>query len=335
MQISVVIPTCNRKPQLLNLLQSLNRSAYPLLEVIIIDSGEERLVQADFAVFTNLAILYLSSEKSVCIQRNKGIQQAKGGWIFLCDDDIELPPDYLVKLAAHIQKYPEAGAVSGQWLQKENEGWQASWPETSTLSLLRKYIFQLSIWGEITCAPNNGVIRKLKRYYARKGNHVSRAGWPVITQMSGEYFITPVYTLGASLVKREWLLHSPYDEVLDRYGIGDNYGVAVDFPRQGIHIVNEAYVYHYQEPANRLKKSLQYYRRALAIDYFARTKSRLRHVSRFWILWSLFGNLLNFIWARNGIMIRASLKAMAKIIFNNNPYYKGSQEKKKVVEPLL
>src|SRR6185295_17891110 len=97
------------------------------------------------------------------------------------------------------------------------------------------------------------------------------AGWPVITDFSGDFFITPVYGLGASVVGREWLLLSPYEELLDRHGIGDNYGVAMSFPVTGIHVLNNAFVYHHQEPANRLQRPLQYLRRVFALDYFIRT----------------------------------------------------------------
>ncbi len=328
MQISVVIPTCNRKARLLQTLQSLNGTAHPVQEVIIVDSGEDRLESTDIERFSNLPIEYLSSEKSVCIQRNKGIQRAKNEWIFLCDDDVEVPADYLGKLVAHIQKY-DAGAVSGQWMQPSGkEGWQASWPELSSFQLFRKYLFRLSIWGEIKTRSNF-----ITRYYERKGNHVSKAGWPVITQMSGEYFVTPVYTLGASLVKRDWLLQSPFDEVLDPHGIGDNYGVALGFPKVGIHIVNAAQVLHHQSQSNRLQRSLQYYRRALALDYFARTKENLQHVRKRWILWSLYGNLLSFLWAGDRLLIKASFAAMRKIIRGKNPYYNGSRKGRKVVEP--
>jgi hypothetical protein len=64
----------------------------------------------------------------------------------------------------------------------------------------------------------------------RKGNHISKAGWPVISDFSGDYFKTPLYSLGASLVRRDWLLRSPFDEVLDRHGIGEHYGVIAGFP---------------------------------------------------------------------------------------------------------
>ena len=109
MQISVVIPTCNRKARLLSLLQNPERSSYPLQEVIIVDSGDDRLTSAEYAAFKTLNVRYVSSEKSVCIQRNTGIRMAQSPWIFLCDDDIEIPADYLEKLTLHTGRHFEAG----------------------------------------------------------------------------------------------------------------------------------------------------------------------------------------------------------------------------------
>jgi hypothetical protein len=42
-------------------------------------------------------------------------------------------------------------------------------------------------------------------------------------------------------VRRQWLIRSPFDEVLDPHGIGDNYGVAFGFPSK-IHVLNSAWV---------------------------------------------------------------------------------------------
>ena len=335
MQISVVIPTCNRKLRLLSLLGNLNGSIYPISEVIVVDSGEDLISFDDYSAFGNIRIEYIQSEKSVCIQRNLGIQKAKSGWIFLCDDDIEIPTDYLGKLVSHVETHPEVGAVSGLWLQKEKGEWVANYPENSTMRLFWKYFFQLSIWGEIKSAANNSLIKKIKTYYQKKGNHISRAGWPVLTDFSGNYFITPVYSLGASLVKKEWLLHSPFDEVLDRFGIGDNYGVIADFPVPVIHVLNHAVVYHHQEPMNRLQRSLQYYRRALALDYFIRVKKSLAGVKRRWLLWSLTGNLLRFIFSGNWRMLKPGFKSIWKIASGQNPYFKAAKKKQKVIEPSL
>lgn len=335
MDISVVIPTCNRKDQMLLLLKNLDQSSYPLREVLIVDSGEDKLSPSDYENFANLPICYVESEKSVCIQRNIGIQRAASEWIFLCDDDMEVPPDYLQKLAEHNAAHREAGAISGLVMQKLNNEWTSSYPIGSALMLIWKYIFQLNIWGEIKCGKNNIVVRKIKKYYERKGNHISKAGWPVVTNFSGEYFTTPVYGLGASLVRREWLLQSPYEEILDKHGIGDNYGVNMGFPSIGVHVLNHAHVYHHRGPENRLLRPLQYFRRVLALDYFRKVNKKPAHVKKYWLLWSLTGNFLSFLFVRDVIMIRPAIKSIWQIALGRNPYYRATRLNNKVVEPML
>jgi glycosyltransferase involved in cell wall biosynthesis len=330
--VSAVIPTCNRKKRLLSLLQNLDNSLYPLTEVVIVDSGEDILTSSAITSFRRLEIKYIQSEKSVCIQRNIGINTAKAGWIFLCDDDIEVPPDYLQKLVDHIQKHNDVGAVSGLFLQNEKNKWIATYPLSSTALLIWHFIFQLSIWGEINC-KENFLVRKIKKYYALRNNHLSKAGWPVLTIFSGDHFTTPLYSLGASLIRKQWLMNSPFDEVLDPYGIGDNYGVALQFP-SAIHVLNNAFVFHHRAEENRLQKSFAYYRRTLALDYFRKTKTR-DYVKKIWLLWSLFGNLIMFLCKTDGIMIKATLKLIWKIILNKNPYYWGSVKKEKIIQPIL
>ena len=335
MKISVVIPTADRKLRLLSLLANLDRSTYPIHEVIIVDSGNDILDPDEYSTFKNIPIYYISSERSVCIQRNTGIKQAKSEWIFLCDDDIEIPVDYLQKIISHINNHPDIGAVSGLWLQKNGDSWTESYPETSTKRLYWKYIFGLGIWGPINCSADNFVIKKIKKYYQHRGNHISRAGWPVITDLSSDNFFAPVYSLGGSLVKKEWLLHSPFDEVLDRHGIGENYGVIAGFPGGGIHVVTDTHVYHQQETANRLMKPIQYYRRVLALDYFIQTKKSLRKIKRRSLLWSLTGNMISFLFSGNKAMMRAGFKSMWNVLWNKNPYLKASRDNQKVIEPLL
>lgn len=333
--VSIVIPTCNRKASLLRLLKSLTQSLFPITEVLIIDSGDEILEATDLAAFKKLNIRYLRSERSVCIQRNVGIQKASSSWIFLCDDDLEIPPEYLTEITHHVALHPEAGAVSGLVLQKEDEKWDEQYPILSSARLVWNFIFQLSIWGEIKCASNNLLISKIKLFYQRKGNHISKAGWPVLTDFSGEYFKTPIYGLGASIVKRTWLLKSPYDEVLDANGIGDNYGVAIGFPSGGIHILKKAFVYHHRELINRPPDSTRYLKRILALDYFIRTRAELKHVQPFWFVWSLIGSLIPNIVAGKKTITKAVFKSTVTIFFNRNPYLLGAKNQRKVIEPTL
>ena len=333
--ISIVIPTCDRKESLLRLLNSLTKSIYPIHEVLIIDSGRNNHLHDDLKIFDKLRIRYLRSERSVCIQRNLGIRHATAPWIFLCDDDLEVPPEYLSQLASHIISNVNVGAVSGRVLQWENDRWDEQYPITSSSRLLWNFIFQLTMWGEIKCNSRNPIITIVKRYYIRKGNHISRAGWPVVTDFSGEYFKTPIYGLGASLVKREWLLSSPYDEVLDANGIGDNYGVAVGFPVEGIHVLKNAFVYHHRESINRPMDSNRHLRRVLALHYFIKSRPSLNHIWTSWFLWSLIGNLIPNILSRKNQIVHAILKSAFIIILGKNPYSLGAKNKQKVIEPTL
>jgi len=305
---------------LLSLLKNLNDSLYPLQEVIVVDSGEDRIGEDEYEIFENLPVIYLNSEKSVCIQRNKGIALAKCEWIFLCDDDIEVPNDYIKKIAEHVNDHSDTVAVSGLVLQKEKGDWVSQYPIKSVNDLLWKYIFKLSIWGEIKC-KQNFLSNNVKRYYEKKGNHISKAGWPIIADFSGEYFSVPIYGLGASVIKKDWLIKFPFDEVLDTHGIGDNYGLAINFPANTLHILNNACAYHHQESINRLQKSLQYYRRVIALDYFRRANKNLKIVKKRWLLWSLVGNLVSFIFALDASMIKVGYKSVIKILFDQNPLF--------------
>jgi glycosyltransferase involved in cell wall biosynthesis len=317
------------------LLNNLTQSLHPIYEVIIVDSSDESIAISEFNAIPQLSILYLRSISSVCIQRNKGIRAASSPWIFICDDDIEVPADYIQKIAAHTRCNPNTGAISGTVLQLENGTWKANYSLSSSKELLFKYIFNLSIWGEINCSSNNILLKKIVAVYKQKGNYISKSGWPVNTDFKGSFFSVPIYGLGASVIRTDWLLASPYDEVLDSHGIGDNYGVAVDFPAMKIDVLNDAFVYHHHEPINRLQKPLQYYRRALALDYFIQTKKRLKHVKKGWLLWSLFGNFLIFTFEKDNLMSQASFKTFWRILVKTNPYLNALKNGEKVVEPLL
>lgn len=335
MKISVVIPTRNRKARLHSLLTHLNLSSFPFHEVIIVDSSDTSSDPCEYSFADKLNIIYLVTRSSVCIQRNIGITTASAPWIFLCDDDIEVPENYIDQLVVHLNDHPETGAVSGLVLQRNNDKWCADYPLTSGRELIWKYVFQLGIWGPIECRQHNFIVKKIKKQYTAKGNHISKAGWPVITDFTGDYFKVPVYGMGASLIRKDWLQYSPYDEVLDRHGIGDNYGVCIGFPHIGIDILKDAFVYHHHEPDNRLNKPLQYYRRALALDYFIKTKDNLHKIRKSNLAWSLLGSLIVFAFQKDVKMTKAAFKSLCCILLGPNPYYVASRTNGKVTEPLL
>jgi glycosyltransferase involved in cell wall biosynthesis len=315
--ISVVIPTYNRRARLFSLLGDLSRSLLAPREILVVDSSDEAAEAADLASFGD-RVRYLRSEKSVCVQRNLGIREATGSWIFLCDDDVEVPADYLSRLAAHVEAHPRAGAVSGLFLERADGHWVGQFPITSWYGLLWRRIFQLGIWGEIQCRDVVGEI--LAAHYRSRGNHISSAGWPVLTDFQGPFFRTPVYSLGAALVRKDWLTRSPFDERLDRHGYGDNYGVALGFPAEGIHVVTEAFVHHHKEQAERPRMAIGYTKRILALDLFIASRGAQTGAHRGWLLWSLFGNTLFHAGTGNVEMCWASLKTLSLIAAGRNPY---------------
>jgi len=335
MTISVVIPTCNRRSSLLQTLRALEASHYPLLELIILDAGEELLRDADLHAFPGLNIRYYSSmPASVCMQRNAGVRMAGGELVFLCDDDIEAPADYLQKLVEHMQSHPECGAVSGMVLQQEQGSWVGAYPLVSARQLIRHFVFGTSIWGPVQVKSNAWPVRQLKKYYREKGNHLTRAGWPVLTQFEGTYVQTPTFGLGAALLRRSWLLQCPYDEVLDPHGIGDHYGVAVSLPAP-VHVLPAAKVFHHREQQNRLQRPLQYYRRALALDHFRKNMKGPQRPAKFWLLWSLAGNFSGFCLVGDWQMLRPSWKAFRLILLNRNPYRLAAKAGRKRVQATL
>lgn len=334
MEISVVIPTRNRRDRLLAVLDSLSCSTVPFLEVIVVDASEVPFVPQSVASrYPALHITCIVSEGSVCIQRNKGIRAAMAPWILLCDDDVELPANYVQQLAEHIRQHPEAGAVSGLFLQLEKGIWTGMYPLTSGRELLLKYIFGLSVWGPVVC-HDGWLLSRIKAAYQSRGNHLSKAGWPVLTNFGEPYWETPLYSLGVALVRKEWLQASPFDEVLDPHGIGDNYGVALGFP-SAIQVLQHCGAYHHKEKENRLQKPQQYYRRALALDYFIRQGKAPAHVRRRWLIWSLFGNWLIFLMAGDRQMVKPAFRTLQKVWRGKNPYSEAAARNQTKTEPLL
>lgn len=325
-EVSVVIPTRNRAGSLLQLLSDLSKQIYPLKEVIIVDSSDQQMDQKELQLrFPLLNIRYYSSEASVCIQRNIGIGKASAPYIFLCDDDLTLTSDYISILMEYINR-SGAGAVSGLVMQKYNEEWCYQYPPSSFGKLLFAFVFQHSVWGDINSLKvtfwQQPLYEIIKKFYKRRENRASFAGWPVITHFELPVFRVDIYGLGASVVKREWLLNSPYDELLDAHGIGDNYGVATGFPEERpVHVVGEAKVYHHQSKENRLENYTSYFRRILALHYFMKKNEGFNWWNRLWFIWSLVGNLILF--RNRQEHFRATKKVLSVVLRGKNTYWQA------------
>jgi hypothetical protein len=136
--------------------------------------------------------------------------------------------------------------------------------------------------------------------------------------------------VGASTIKKELLLKNPFDEVLDQYGIGDNYGICISFPGKVVVLTN-TFVLHYKDSENRLDATIAYYRRVLALHYFMKKSKRFNFINTLWLLWSLIGIMIMFVKNSQFILARAALKSIIQYL-HNNPLYRFKKHIKNVCQ---
>jgi len=327
MDVSVVIPTRNRRESLLRLLSSLSKQTYAPHEVIIVDSSDSPLelttVQEAFA---QMKIRLYLSHPSVCAQRNKGIREAASTYVFLCDDDVEVPREYLERLLGFLNENPRCGAVSGVVVEPGIDGAMNDglFP-ISPGALFKAFVFQLTVWADVNTIkadfPTSILLRCMKWFYAWRGNTFTFAGWPLLTQITYPILQTSIYGLGASLVRRDWLLISPFDEHLDQNGLGDNYGVALGFPlERPITVLTGVPATNHKAVENRLGRTESYMKRVLALHYFMTVNKRFSFMNRLLLLWSIFGQLLSHSLNQDREMTRATVGLLVTLVRRRNPY---------------
>jgi glycosyltransferase involved in cell wall biosynthesis len=108
-EVSVVVPTHNRKDLLLRTLRSVLGQREVELEVLVVDDGStdgtERLIRS--LSDQRVALIRHEAPRGVAAARNAGAEAARGGWIALLDDDDLWAPD---KLARQLFAARGAGA---------------------------------------------------------------------------------------------------------------------------------------------------------------------------------------------------------------------------------
>ena len=108
MNISVIIPTFNRKETLKRAIQSVVMQSYTPYEIIVIDDGSNDGTKEWLKDnFPNVKYIY-QMNSGVSSARNKGIKFARGDWIALLDSDDEWLPSKLKDQAKEIELNPAA-----------------------------------------------------------------------------------------------------------------------------------------------------------------------------------------------------------------------------------
>lgn len=100
MTVSVVIPQMNRADLLARVLRSLDAQRLPAgvdLDVIVADNGSQD-ASVEVARENRARTILLGTNRGVSHALNRGIEQSRGEWVVLLNNDVDLAPDWLATL---------------------------------------------------------------------------------------------------------------------------------------------------------------------------------------------------------------------------------------------
>jgi glycosyltransferase involved in cell wall biosynthesis len=108
-QVSVVIPTYNRPPQLQRTLEALAAQTLhaALFEVVVVDDGSQASYSAVAARAWPFRVSFLrQANRGEVVARNEGVLRCQGGFLVFMDDDILPDADYLQSLVHEHEDHP-------------------------------------------------------------------------------------------------------------------------------------------------------------------------------------------------------------------------------------
>ena len=116
--ISVVIPSIDRGPAIVQTVESVLANDYPNFEVVVGDQSEDARTRESLAPYiADGRVRYLSNPRQgVALNRNLGARHARGEILAYTDDDCTVPPDWLRVIAAAFQADERIGMVFGNIL---------------------------------------------------------------------------------------------------------------------------------------------------------------------------------------------------------------------------
>jgi GT2 family glycosyltransferase len=110
--VSVIIPTFNRGPLLLQTVESVLAQSFSDYELIVVDDGSQDETESLLAPYRSRLRLVRQANAGVASARNRGWRQSQGQLIcFLDSDDLWLPGK-LEKQVAFAQAHPQYGLIA-------------------------------------------------------------------------------------------------------------------------------------------------------------------------------------------------------------------------------
>lgn len=121
-KISYIIPTYNRKNDLIEHIRSVKKSTYKNMEIIVVDNAStDGTVQVVKKLFSDVKVIQSKINLSAAGGRNLGMKNVSktSSYLLLMDDDVVIEPDTITKLYEAINDRPEYAASTGKILYYE------------------------------------------------------------------------------------------------------------------------------------------------------------------------------------------------------------------------
>ncbi len=109
--VSVVIPTYNTSPYLLESLESVLNQSYPNIEIIVIDDGSTDNTQELLRPYTETIIYQRRTNGGLAKARNTGHTLAQGEFVAWLDADDIAHPDRISIQASYLETHPDVSLV--------------------------------------------------------------------------------------------------------------------------------------------------------------------------------------------------------------------------------
>lgn len=139
--ISIIVPVYNSERYLRSCIESVLAQTYSCYEMILIDDGScDRSVEIcqRMCRYDQRLRLICQKHRGVSAARNRGIEEAKGKYIFFLDSDDMIHPWLLGVLYEYIRKSHAVIATEGYQYIKEGSSFETRW-DTSNVKNLRSY----------------------------------------------------------------------------------------------------------------------------------------------------------------------------------------------------
>lgn len=104
--IEIVIPNWNGAPMLSHCLRSLHNQGYKDFSITVVDNGStDNSLDMLAEEFPAVKVIEIDHNSGFSVAVNRGIENSNGAWILLLNNDMEVAPDCLEKLAENVNRY--------------------------------------------------------------------------------------------------------------------------------------------------------------------------------------------------------------------------------------